>query len=274
MNAICTTCGVQYAESPNLPDYCRICADERQYVGIDGQKWTTLDELRREYKTSSHAEEQGLTSFWMEPRFAIGQRAFLIETPSGNVLWDCISLLDEPAIEYVRRRGGIDAICISHPHYYTAMVEWSREFGNAPVYLHRDDAEWVMRPAPCIQFWDGEVKNIAGGLRLIRCGGHFAGATVLHWPEASGHKGALLSGDTIQVVPDRRFVSFMWSYPNYVPLPARAVQRIIDAVEPYEFDRIYGAFPKMTVAQNGKNAVRRSAERYLRAIRDGLDTQR
>src|SRR6185312_16040015 len=222
--------------------------------------------LRREYKTSSHAEEQGLTSFWMEPRFAIGQRAFLIETPSGNVLWDCISLLDEPAIEYVRRRGGIDAICISHPHYYTTLVEWSRAFHNAPVYLHRDDAEWVMRPDGCIKFWQGETEPLPGGVTLIRCGGHFPGGTVLHWPEGAGHKGALLSGDIIQVVPDTRFVSFMWSYPNYLPLNAAAVERIAGAVHPYAFDRIYGAFPKLTVFSGAKETIRRSAERYLKAI--------
>lgn len=266
MKAICTTCGSQYAEGAEFPDHCRICADERQYIGIDGQKWTTLDELRREYKTNIQTEEHGLTSLSIEPRFGIGQRAFLIETPAGNVLWDCISLLDKPTIEYVRKLGGLSAICISHPHYYTAMVEWSAAFGNVPVYLHRDDAEWVMRPAPCIQFWEGDVKDIAGGLRLIRCGGHFAGAAVLHWPETAAHQGALLSGDTIQVVPDSRFVSFMWSYPNYIPLDASSVRRIADAVEPYAFDKIYGAFPKMTVAKDGKGAVRRSAERYLRAI--------
>lgn len=266
MKAICTTCGVQYPESRDFPDYCRICADERQYIGLEGQKWTTLDDLRQEYKTNFQAEEQGITSLWTEPRFGIGQRAFFIETPEGNVLWDCVSLLDRATIEYVQRLGGISAICISHPHYYTTMVEWSEAFGNAHIYLHRDDAKWVMRPAPSIQFWDGEGKSVAGGLRLIRCGGHFAGATVLHRPGTSGGKGFLFSGDTIQVVPDRRFVSFMWSYPNYIPLDARTVRRIVNAVEPYEFDRIYGAFPKMTVTKGGKESVRRSAERYLRAI--------
>lgn len=266
MNAICATCGAQYAESPNFPDHCRICSDERQYVGLDGQQWTTLDDLRSKYKTNIRLEEQGLTSFWMEPRFGIGQRAFLIETPAGNVLWDCISLLDESTIGYMQKLGGVSAICISHPHYYATMVDWSSAFGGAPIYLHRDDAQWVTRPAPCIRFWDGEVKDIADDLRLIRCGGHFAGAAVLCWRGASGRKGGLLTGDTIQVTSDLRFVSFMWSYPNFVPLGAWAVRRIVAAVEPYEFDRIYGAFPKLTILQGGKDVIRRSAERYLRAI--------
>jgi hypothetical protein len=61
-------------------------------------------------------------------------------------------------------------------------------------------------------------------------------------------------------------VSFMYSYPNYIPLPADSVRRVVNSVEPFTFDRIYGAFPKMTVGTGGKDAVHRSAERYLRAI--------
>lgn len=234
---------------------------------MDGQTWTTLDELRASHKTIIQQEEPGLVSFATEPHFAIGQRAFLVQTGAGNILWDCISLLDGATIDYVRKLGGIGAICISHPHYYTTMVEWSRAFANAPVYLHRDDEEWVMRPYECIHFWEGETKALPGGVTAIRCGGHFPGGTVLHWPDGAGKKGVLLSGDIIQVVPDRRFVSFMWSYPNYIPLNAATVERVVARVAPYDFDRIYGAFPKMTVESNAKESVRRSAERYLKAIR-------
>jgi hypothetical protein len=115
-------------------------------------------------------------------------------------------------------------------------------------------------------FWEAEAKTLAEGLTLIRCGGHFEGGTVLHWAGGAGGKGALLSGDIIQVVPDRQHVSFMYSYPNYIPLGAAAIERIVRAVEPFEFDRIYGAFWDMVVERDGKTAVKRSAERYLRAI--------
>lgn len=267
MNAICTTCGTQYATTDHAPPHCAICEDERQYVGLGGQQWTTLDQLRSSYKTIIQQEEPGLASFAIEPHFGIGQRAFLVEAPAGNILWDCISLLDEPTIDNVRARGGIAAICISHPHYYTTLVEWSRAFDNAPVCLHRDDAEWVMRPDDCIKFWEDETKSLPGGLTAIRCGGHFPGATVLHWPRGAAGVGALLSADTIQVVPDTKFVSFMWSYPNYVPVNAATVERILGAVDRYAFDRVYGAFPKLTVHSGAKNAIRRSAERYLKAIR-------
>jgi hypothetical protein len=101
---------------------------------------------------------------------------------------------------------------------------------------------------------------------LIRCGGHFPGGAVLHWPAGAEGRGVLLSGDIIQGVPDRRWVSFMYSYPNYIPLNAPAVEHIVAAVDPYAFERVYSAFHPLQVMENGKGAVRRSAERYLRAI--------
>jgi glyoxylase-like metal-dependent hydrolase (beta-lactamase superfamily II) len=162
--------------------------------------------------------------------------------------------------------GGIATIAISHPHYYTSMIEWSGRFGDIPIYLHRDDAQWVMRPDARIHLWDGETQQLPGRLQLIRCGGHFAGGTVLHWPDGAEQRGALLTGDIIQVVPDRRWVSFMYSYPNYIPLNAPAVKRILQAVEPLVFDRIYGAFAGMTVKENGRERLRKSAERYLKAV--------
>jgi hypothetical protein len=266
MNFICFTCGTQFSDTASEPDRCPICHDERQYVGFEGQQWTTIDDLRRDYKTKVQTEEPGLTSFSIEPKFGIGQRAFLIETPAGNVLWDCISLLDDLALQQIRKLGGVKAMAISNPQNYTSKVEWSRLFGDVPIYLHADDSKWVMRPDRSIRFWQGEMQELLGGPRLIRCGGHFAGATVLHWPEGASGKGALLTGDTIQVVPDRKWVGFMYSYPNFVPLNAGAVQRIVAAVEPFAFDRIYGAFPGLTVQEDGNAAVRRSADRYLKAI--------
>jgi hypothetical protein len=268
MNAICVTCGTQFAESAVPPERCPICEDERQYVGFEGQQWTTLEELSKSHHNvfGTEPRPEGAVSIETEPKFGIGQRAFLLQTPQGNLLWDCLSLLDTATIEAMRQHGGLHAIAISHPHYYTTMVEWSRALGNVPIYLHAADRQWVMRPDACIEFWDGETRPLPGGLTLIRCGGHFEGGTVLHWPAGANGRGALLSGDVIQVVPDRRWVSFMRSYPNYIPLSAAAVRQVVSAVEPFRFDRIYGAFRHMTVTQDGKAAVRRSADRYLRAI--------
>src|SRR5262245_44035309 len=265
-NFICTTCGTQYADSDQPPAVCTICQDERQYVKATGQQWTTFERLRLTNRNSVKFKEPGLIGGGIDPDFAIGKRALSLRTPKANVLWDCLPLLDLAVAEAIQALGGISAIAISHPHYYSGMVEWSRAFGDVPIYLHATDRQWVMRPDEAIAFWEGETKPLGDGLTLIRFGGHFDGGTVLHWADGAGGKGALLTGDIIQVVADRKHVSFMYSYPNYVPLPASAVERIVRAVEPFEFDRVYGAFWDMVIETDGKAVVKQSAERYLRAI--------
>jgi hypothetical protein len=260
--AICSTCGTQFTPAEIPPDTCPVCEDERQYVGFDGQQWTTLNDLRRDHRNRFLPMEPGITALMTDPSFAIGQRAFLIESPSGNILWDCVALLDEDTIAGIRERGGLAAIAISHPHYYTTMVEWMDAF-DVPVYLHGADRHWVMRPDSRLRFWEGETLPLHDGLTLIRAGGHFPGGTVLHHPGASSGNGALFTGDIIQVVPDRRWVSFMYSYPNLIPLSASEVGRIVDSVENYAFEPIYGAFHPRQVERNGKETIRRSAARYL-----------
>jgi hypothetical protein len=262
---LCATCGVQFTPSAAPPDACPVCVDERQYVGPGGQRWLTLDELRRTHRNAFQRLEPGLYGIGTEPRFAIGQRALLLRTPAGNVLWDCIALLDDATLDIVRALGGLAAIAISHPHYYTTMVEWARAF-DAPILLHAADREWVMRPDPAIRFWEGESREVMEGVTLVRCGGHFEGGTVLHWAAGAEGRGALLTGDILQVVPDRRWVSFMRSYPNLVPLDAARVRRAAAAVAPYAFDRIYGAWWDLHVEHDAHAAVARSAERYLAAL--------
>ena len=135
-----------------------------------------------------------------------------------------------------------------------------------PIYVHSADRAWVLRPDPAFTFWEGATHRLAEGLTLVRCGGHFAGSTVLHWAAGAAGRGALLTGDTIQVVADRRYVSFMWSYVNLIPLSAAAVRAIVAAVAPFEYDRIYGGWWGAVVASEAQAAVARSAERYLQAI--------
>src|SRR5690349_13686327 len=145
-NFICVTCGVQYADTPTPPEHCLICEDERQYIGYDGQQWTTLEELRRDHHNVITHADTNLYTIRTEPRVAIGQTAHLIQTPNGNLLWDCITYLDDATIEALNKLGGLSAIAISHPHFYSCSVEWSRAFGNIPVYLNAADRQWMMRP--------------------------------------------------------------------------------------------------------------------------------
>ena len=266
---LCVTCGTQYRESAEPPPRCLICDDERQYVGPDGQRWTTLAAVAERRENRIKAEEPNLHSINTEPNFGIGQRAFLIQTPAGNVLWDCVGLLDPATITAITALGGIQDIAISHPHYHTSMIEWSRAFGDAPIHLHQADQPWVMRPDPAVRFWQGETLALRGGLRLVRTGGHFDGYQVLHWPGAADGRGALMAGDQPQVCMDPNQVSFMYSYPNLIPLNAPAIRRIAACLDPLAFDRVYGAFAtrgKGIIPTRGKEIVQRSVERYLRAI--------
>jgi hypothetical protein len=265
-NFICTTCGTQHAEGDQPPAACAICQDERQYVKVTGQQWTTLERLRLTHRNSIRFEESGLIGIGIDPPFAIGQRALFVQTPHANLLWDCLPLFDEAVVAAIKGLGGITAIAISHPHYYGSMVEWSRALGGVPIFLHADDQRWVMRLDKTIVLWQGETRTLAEGLTLVRCGGHFEGGTVLHWAGGADGRGVLLTGDIIQVVPDRKHVSFMWSYPNYIPLSASAVGRIVQAVEPFAYDRLYGAFWDMVIDKRGKTSIEKSAARYLRAI--------
>ena len=266
-NYICRTCGVQHAASAQPPAECAICQDDRQYIGWNGQQWTTLDGMRADgYQTDVRDLEPGLTGIGINPSFSIGQRALLVQTDGGNVLYDCISYIDDAGVAAVRERGGIAAIVLSHPHFYDAMVEWSRAF-DAAIYIPEADRQWVMRPDAAIRYWDGQPLELAPGVTLICTGGHFDGSAVLHWAGGADGRGALCVGDSITVVPDRRYVSFMYSYPNLIPLPEATVRQIVAAVEPYQFDRIYGGWWERNVLTGAKAAVRASMERYIGQIR-------
>lgn len=265
---VCVTCGTQFAPREAPPTNCPICDDERQYVGPNGQQWTTLDAIERSHRNELTEVEPNLHMIQPVPKLGIGQRAFLVRTAQGNLLWDCVPLIDDITIDWVRSLGGLAGIAISHPHYYSAMVEWSQAFGNVPIHLHRDTADWVMRPTERIQWWEGESHSLFGGLQLVRLGGHFKGFQALNWPNGADGRGVMLVGDQPYVCPDPRWVSFMHSYPNMIPLPAKTVLGIKEKLSRCTFDRIYGAFTGQLVSTGAKEVVNRSADRYVRAIAD------
>jgi hypothetical protein len=261
---VCATCGTQFGATEAEPPECPICTDPRQYVPEEGQRWTTVAQLRTDHGNEIRDDGE-LTGVGVEPWFAIGQRALLVPFGESNLMWDCVHLLDGGAAEEIERRGGLAGVAISHPHYYTGMVEWARRF-DCPVYVHAADERWIMRPDPVVELWEGETRELGDGLTLIRGGGHFEGGTVLHWAGGAGGRGVLLSGDIVQVIPDRAHVGFMYSYPNLIPLPGWDVRRIADALEPFDFETMYGAWWGRIVRGDAMGIVRRSAERYVRAL--------
>ena len=261
---LCRACGTQYPPSDAPPGACPICEDPRQYVPHDtGQAWLTLDELRDEHEADIR-EDHGILGIGCTPRFAIGQRALLVKSNAGNVLWDCSAYLDDQIVERVSAEGGLAAIAISHPHYYTTMVEWAHAFA-CPILIHESDRKWALRPDPAIRPWDGETHDLGGGLTLIRCGGHYDGGQVLHWRD----RRALLTGDIVHVIPDRRYVGFMYSYPNVIPLPASKVQR--DRRMRSSRTRSTRSTARgggTSSRRDGSGVVRRSVDRYVRAVTD------
>lgn len=264
---ICATCGVQHADTPAPPAECAICADERQYTPPGGQRWTTLGELAgKGHRTEVRELEPGLYGIGVEPSFGIGQRALLVVTPAGNVLWDIPGFVDEAAIARVRELGGLVAVTASHPHFFGVQMEWSHAFGGVPVLVPEADLSWVRRPDPAATPWS-DTYEVVPGVTLVQCGGHFPGSAVLHWRDGADGRGALLVGDTVGVVADTRYVTFMRSYPNYIPLPERDLERILARLEPYRYDRIYGGWWQRVVDRGGRDAVARSADRYRAWLR-------
>jgi hypothetical protein len=263
---ICTACGTQYAPSERAPAQCAICEEERQYVPPAGQSWTTLKSLAARSFNCYRQHEPGVIGIGTQPNFAIGQRALLIRTPHGNVLWDCIAMLDDATVAIVKSLGGISAIGISHPHFYTTMVEWSRAFGDVPVHLHAADRAWIQRPDSAIRLWEGDTLSLLPDVTMIRGGGHFAGGSMLHWAKGAAGRGVLCSSDIATVTTDRKFLTFMWSYPNFIPLSGRQVEGIAAALAPFRFDTIYGHYFDRVIATGGEAVLKTSVARYLAAI--------
>ena len=267
---ICTTCGTQTGCLSTQPESCLICNEKRQYINPNGQEWTTLEHMiaSQNFRNTINYEELGLYSIKTEPEVGIGQTAYMIHNNGFNLLWDCITYIDQNSINEINSLGGIHAIALSHPHYYSSQVEWAELF-DIPIYIHEDDKEWVCRHSEKIHFWSGEQLELSTGLTLHRLGGHFKGGTVLEWEKGNEQKGILFSGDIIQVVADPNWVSFMYSYPNLIPLPAATVERIAKKVAKLKFDRIYNAFYRI-VQKDGKHVVQKSAERYIKALNGTL----
>ncbi|KAH0391160.1 metallo-beta-lactamase family protein, partial [Aureobasidium melanogenum] len=201
----------------------------------------------------------------------IGQRALLLQTPHGNVLWDCIAYLDQPLIDFINSLGGLTAIVISHPHFYTTHISWAATF-DCPVYVHSLDQQWLCRtPLPSTKrvLLQKQYQEIVEGVTAIQVGGHFEGSMVLHW---DGH---LFIADTFVNVPSGFYrkdrpkgttsFSFMWSIPNMIPLPPDTIYNMWKAVKPYDFTATHGLFTGWDIKDdNVKRSVLESMKIQVR----------
>ncbi|TFB56066.1 MBL fold metallo-hydrolase [Cryobacterium tagatosivorans] len=263
---ICEACALEHPDTAEPPGICVICTDERQFVPPAGQRWTTSERLERAGTTARIVPvEAGLHRMTVAPRVGIGQQAFLVTTPAGNLLWEPPGFISASAVGAVRALGGVAAVAGSHPHLMGAAISWSHAFGDAPVYVAADDSAWSRRPDPVIRPWVG-LESPLPGVTLVQCGGHFPGSCVLLWREGAEGRGVLLTGDTIFIGPDNKTVSAMRSYPNLIPLPEQAVRIILDRLHPLAYDRMYGPFGQV-VASGARAVVTRSLTRLIAWLR-------
>lgn len=265
---LCATCGV---ENDTGEPVCAICADERQYVPAEGQRWSTLAERAAAgCRVEVTALEPGCRGLRATPKVDIGQTGLLVRTEAGNLLWEVPGFIDDVAVRQVRELGGVAAVMASHPHMYGCQLEWGRAFG-APVYVAEKDREWVRRwggPGEIVT-WSAPFE-VLPGIRVVQAGGHFPGSTVAAWAAGADGRGVLLSGDTCGTVRDQGWVTFMRSYPNSIPLSAAVVDRVAGTIGALGFDRLYDNFGGQ-VATGAREAVLRSARRYVAWVRGDFD---
>lgn len=262
--AICTTCGTQYAPSALPPDACAVCEDDRQYVGWEGQRWTTHAHL-----AETHAlrlgDDDGVFGIDL-PGFAIPQRAMHLPTDAGHLLMESLPLVTDAAVAALRARGGVDRIVVSHPHFYAAMVEWSEALGGVEILLHAADRAWVRRPSARIRFWEGDTLRLSSDVTLINVGGHFPGSTALHWARGPHGHGALFPGDAPHVGQDRRQVAFMHSVPNFTPMKPSAVCRMRSLLAAFDYEDVYGFSRGRNIIGGGRAVVEASFDRFLAQV--------
>ncbi|KAF9891964.1 hypothetical protein FE257_002927 [Aspergillus nanangensis] len=277
--AICATCGTQFSV-PSLSS-CKICDDPRQYIPPTGQSWTTLRTLQSSQTYHNDfvpdmTHPDTLIAIHTTPKLGIGQSAYLCRSPAGNILWDCITYIDDETIARIEELGGLAAIVISHPHYFSTNLHWAETF-NCPVYLSIEDEEWLMRRGPQQVLWEGSRLSLPAGLagadfEAVKTGGHFPGSSVLWWKSLR----MLLIADTIMVVPSGIYhvdrlpgttsFSFLWSYPNMIPLPPGEVHNIWKAIKHTDFDETRGAFKGQATHGDSKKRVLESAKIVIKAM--------
>ncbi len=257
---ICTTCGTRYDNEHFDEKICPVCADDRQYVNLNGQQWTSYAEMKDSHSLYFNKLRDDIYEISIRPSFAIGQKGHLILHPEGNVLWDCLPFLDEAAASFINKLGGLKAIAISHPHYYSLMAEWANYFG-CPIYLHEKDRKWVFDNEENIHFFSEEKLKLSEGIEIVNTGGHFPGSTVLHYTTEK-RPATLFGGDTLYLSLHKKHFSAMYSYPNNIALDRKELFSCFEKLKALNFDVFFGAFSWQNLYEGAGKIFEKSLERY------------
>jgi glyoxylase-like metal-dependent hydrolase (beta-lactamase superfamily II) len=244
-----------------VPNLCPICNDDRQFINLNGQSWISSEELKKDHIVKISQLNERLHYLTVKPGFAIGQRTFLLLSQGGNILWDCIPLLNEATKAFIRKHGGLKAIAFSHPHFYSNMNEWAAEF-DCPVYIHENDKSWIFNHGRNVQLWSGNEKALWDDVKLVHVGGHFPGSCMLHISGLSAG-GAMLCGDSLYISRSLRHTAVMFSYPNSIPLLKEDFAAFYEKCSKLKFDTLYGAtFEGQELEGNAREIFTNSMNRY------------
>jgi hypothetical protein len=286
---VCDTCGTQFPTADRSAlKTCHICDDPRQFVPPSGQSFSTLGQLKKHFKNEwiECSSDPNITFIHSVPKLAIGQRAILIQTPKGNILWDCITLLDDETVQKIKEKGGLRAIVISHPHFYSTHVQWARAFA-CPVYIAAEDQSWTTFASEHqVALTESSTPILDTGVTAVKLGGHFPGSLVLHY------NSRLFIADTLMTTasgvgnwdvdaigakrasrpPGLNSFSFLWSIPNFIPLGVDEMARMWLALKDVEFNATYGGFMGMDIEnEDVKGRVLESMKIQARSIKQGDD---
>src|SRR5690606_6150960 len=250
---VCFTCGT-YFPSHFSEDICLICDDDRQYLPDEGQVWTNYEEINKNHTVQVREVTSWLYEITVVPSFAIGQRAFLFVSDQGNILWDCIPLLNDLLKSFIHAKGGIRAIAISHPHFYCNMNDWAEEF-NCPIYLHELDKEWIFNPGKNIHLWDGDEKELITDVKMSNIGGHFPGSCVMHI-SAFLPAGFVVCGGRFYNAANRQRISTLYSYPSRVLLRVNELIWSKEKGADLDLDRMIGASDDQSIHGDAAESLR------------------
>lgn len=272
---ICVACMTQYS-TPRSE--CPICLDPRQFVPATGQSWTSLRKLAEEKHTNkivADQQDERVCFILTEPSTGIGQTPILIKTSRATYMWDCNAFLSENLFnQLTTMQPPLKAIAISHPHFFSTSLTWSRCL-KVPLILAAADKHWFQRLSDVKEGeieWVHNVASLEDGVTMIQCGGHFPGSSVLHWdrslePEFESDKhcrtGIILCSDTAMIQPTQQGFTFQWSVPNMIPLNPHEMKGIADRLRDVPFEQATSTWPHRFVRKNAREILLDSIQKQL-----------